>query len=154
MRFDVCRYLNLPFRFTHCLMSRFSIDAAAARRRRECVTTTMTDVATRLHPTAPHAKRPNACYAKCLPLFVIICRTICDHMRYQCYRDQAHQHHVNTGFLPLTISSRSTMTFLRLPSMSSLAAYPRSPSSSSYSSRRRLSEKRRCLLLLSRRGIS
>jgi hypothetical protein len=37
------------------------------------VTTTMTDVATRLHSTSPHAKRPNARYAKCLPSFVIVC---------------------------------------------------------------------------------
>lgn len=32
------------------------------------------------------------------------------------------QHQVNTGFLPLTISSRSTITFFWFPSMSSFAA--------------------------------
>jgi len=93
------------------------VDRRASRSPTQdlCLTTTEYDVATRLHlPSATMQNaQTNARYANSLPSFKSISGIV---------TDQAHQHHVNTGFLPLTISSRSTMTFLRLPSMSSFAA--------------------------------
>lgn len=71
--------------------------------------------------------------ARSCPRLGIILLLSCAHALSP-FQHVGHQHHVKTGFLLFTGSSRSTITFLRFPSIPSAAAYPRSPSSSSPSS--------------------
>lgn len=77
-----------------------------------------------MQPTAAHAekqRRPMQVFSASLYASSNIrCRT--HNVSCALFSTIVHQHHVNTGFFALTISSRSTMTRLRFPSRSSFAA--------------------------------